>query len=78
MVISSNSKINTEELIFRTKTARTLTLKGRLGELENGLLKPLFLILTIITVNDIVSLDTPPKNDAAPIKANAPGSIHAQ
>ena len=40
--------------------------------LTNGLL------LTIITVNDIVSLDTPPKNDAAPIRAKAPGSIHAQ
>ena len=35
------------------------------------------IILTIITVSDIVSLDTPPKNDAAPIKAKAPGSIHA-
>ena len=33
---------------------------------------------TMITVSDIVSLDTPPKNDAAPIKANAPGSIQAQ
>ena len=33
--------------------------------------------LTIITVSDMVSLDTPPKNDAAPINANAPGSIHA-
>lgn len=30
-----------------------------------------------MTVNDIVNLDTPPKNDAAPIKAKAPGSIQA-
>ena len=30
-----------------------------------------------MTVSDMVSLDTPPKNEAAPIKANAPGSIHA-
>lgn len=31
-----------------------------------------------MTVRDIVSLDTPPKNEAAPIKASAPGSIHFQ
>ena len=35
-------------------------------------------LLTMITVNDIVSLETPPKNDAAPMSAKAPGSIHAQ
>ena len=32
----------------------------------------------MITVSDIVSLDTPPKNEAAPIRARAPGSIHSQ
>lgn len=31
-----------------------------------------------MTVSDIVSLDTPPKKEAAPIKAMAPGSIHSQ
>ena len=35
-------------------------------------------MLTIMTVRDIVNLDTPPKKDAAPIKAKAPGSIQAQ
>ena len=34
--------------------------------------------ITIITVRDIVSLVTPPKNEAAPTSAMAPGSIHAQ
>lgn len=33
---------------------------------------------TIITVRDIVNRETPPKNDAAPTKANAPGSIQDQ
>lgn len=32
----------------------------------------------MMTVRDMVSLDTPPKNEAAPISAKAPGSIHAQ
>ncbi len=32
----------------------------------------------MITVSDMVSLETPPKNDAAPMRAKAPGSIHAQ
>ena len=36
------------------------------------------LILTIITVTANVSLVTPPKNDAAPIREKTPGSIHAQ
>ena len=34
--------------------------------------------LTMITVSDIVSLETPPKNEAAPTSAIAPGSIHFQ
>ena len=34
--------------------------------------------LTIITVRDMVSRETPPKNDAAPINANAPGSTQTQ
>ena len=29
----------------------------------------------MMTVRDMVNLDTPPKNEAAPIKAIAPGSI---
>lgn len=32
----------------------------------------------MMTVSDMVSLDTPPKNEAAPISAMAPGSIHPQ
>ena len=32
----------------------------------------------MITVSDIVNLETPPKKDAAPTRAKAPGSIHAQ
>lgn len=32
----------------------------------------------MITVKDMVRRDTPPKKEAAPIKANAPGSIHDQ
>ena len=36
------------------------------------------IIHTMITVSDIVSLETPPKNEAAPIRAKAPGSIHSQ
>ena len=32
----------------------------------------------MMTVTASASLVTPPKNDAAPISANAPGSIHAQ
>ena len=32
----------------------------------------------MITVRDMVSRDTPPKNDAAPMRAIAPGSIHFQ
>ena len=32
----------------------------------------------MITVSDMVSLETPPKNEAAPIRAKAPGSIHSQ
>ena len=32
----------------------------------------------MMTVSDMVSLETPPKNDAAPISARAPGSIQAQ
>ena len=31
-----------------------------------------------MTAKAIVNLDTPPKNDAAPTNANAPGSIHDQ
>lgn len=34
--------------------------------------------LTMITVSDIVRRDTPPKNEAAPMSASAPGSIHIQ
>ena len=34
--------------------------------------------MTMITVNDIVRRETPPKKEAAPTKANAPGSIHNQ
>lgn len=34
-------------------------------------------ILTIITVREMVSLDTPLKNEAAPMAAKRPGSIHA-
>ena len=35
-----------------------------------------FVISIIITVNEIVNLETPAKNEAAPISAIAPGSIH--
>ena len=35
-----------------------------------------FVISIIITVSDIVNRETPAKNDAAPIRAIAPGSIH--
>ena len=31
-----------------------------------------------MTVSDIVSRDTPPKKEAAPTRAKAPGSIQAQ
>ena len=32
----------------------------------------------MMTVSDTVNLDTPPKNEAAPTRAKAPGSIQAQ
>ena len=34
--------------------------------------------LTIITVTAIVRRETPPKNEAAPMRAKAPGSIQPQ
>ena len=33
---------------------------------------------TMMTVRDMVSRETPAKNDAAPMRAIAPGSIHCQ
>lgn len=38
----------------------------------------MLVIITIMTVSDIVRRDTPPKNEAAPIRAKAPGSTQAQ
>ena len=35
-----------------------------------------FVISIIITVSEMVNLETPAKNEAAPISAIAPGSIH--
>ena len=37
-----------------------------------------FVISTIMTASDMVSLDTPAKNETAPRRANAPGSIQSQ
>lgn len=38
----------------------------------------LIALLTMMTESDMVSLETPAKKDAAPTRAIAPGSIHAQ
>lgn len=37
-----------------------------------------FVISTMITARDMVSLVTPPKKDTPPRSAKAPGSIHCQ
>ena len=71
-----NSYILTPKLWNPLTLAKTPILYSSFGIVNKEITSKV--IFTIITVSDIVSLDTPPKNDAAPTRANAPGSIQPQ